>query len=69
MLILVQNVTKKLTTSAFTKFLLVVTKYYVVCCLAHVEQRGTEAKFLWPDALPVANQQETLTDGLTQVHR
>jgi len=26
----------------------------------HVEKRGNETKFLWPDALPVANQQESL---------
>jgi len=35
------------------------------CChsilvVIHVEKRGNEAKFLWPDALPVANQQESL---------
>jgi len=26
-----------------------------------VEKKGIEAKFLWPDALPVANQQESLS--------
>jgi len=29
--------------------------------VCHVEKRGIVAKFLWPDALPVANQQESLT--------
>jgi len=30
------------------------------CVEIHVEKRGNEAKFLWPYALPVANQQESL---------
>jgi len=35
------------------------TRYYILIVI-HVEKRGYEAKFLWLDALPVANQQESL---------
>ena len=28
----------------------------------HIEKRGNKAKFLWPDALPVANQQASLAE-------